>query len=152
MGVGVGATKTFLTHPDSKGLPDSVSLPPPTSPLGWCGEGGSEGGDGQLTLGHWVPHSHQEGTVPRENVSTKGHMAPFCMRPLDKGVGWGAEKLPEGTLLEGTGPTPLRQQAGCLRGRMGNFSCWLGSCDARPEEGFIATACSSACSHFLFCP
>lgn len=73
----------------------------------------------------------------RENVSTKGHMAPFCMRPLDKGAG-GAERLPGGgTLLEGTGPTPLRQQAGGLRERMGNFSCWLGSCDAGHEEGFV---------------
>lgn len=84
------------------------------------GRGGSEGGDGQLTLGHWVPHSHQEGTVPRENVSTKGHMAPFCMRPLDKGVGWGAEKLPEGTLLEGTGP-PLSDSRLAASGKNGEL-------------------------------
>lgn len=31
--MGVGATETLLTHPDSKGLPDSVSLLPPNNNL-----------------------------------------------------------------------------------------------------------------------
>lgn len=49
--------------------------------------GGGRGG--AADSGALGPHSHQEDTVPRENVSTKGHMAPFCLRPLDKGVGGG---------------------------------------------------------------
>lgn len=56
MGVGVGATETLLTHPDSKGLPDSVSLPlPPNNNLILPRLVG--GGEGQLTLGHLV-HIH----------------------------------------------------------------------------------------------
>lgn len=54
--MGVGAAETLRTHPDSKGFPASVSLLPTprqlASPLGWCGEGASQGGDRQLTLGH----------------------------------------------------------------------------------------------------
>lgn len=67
----------------------------------------------------------------------KGPYGSLLHEAFGQGGGRGAEELPEGTLLEGTGPTPLRQQAGCLRGRMGHFSCWLVSCDAGHEEGSI---------------
>lgn len=93
MGVGVGATETLLTHPDSKGLPDSVGLSPQqlASPLGCCGEGGQLGrrqtADSRALGPKFTPGRY----CTRENVSTKGHMAPFCRRPLDKGVGGGGE-------------------------------------------------------------
>lgn len=94
MGVGVGATETLLTHPDSKGFPDSVGLSPTPSTrfsprLLW--------GGGQLERRQTADSGALGPTVTpgryctRENVSTKGHMAPFCMRPLDKGVGGGGE-------------------------------------------------------------
>lgn len=115
----VGVTKRLLTRPDSAGLPNLVSLPPqPVTP--WVGNGGMRprGRGGTADSGEPGPAFTPGRYCTGENVSTKDHMAPFCIEPLDKWGGRGAGKLPEGTLPGGTGPAHLRQKAGSL-GRMG---------------------------------
>lgn len=82
----------------------------------------------------------------------KGPYGSLLHEAFGQGGGRGAEKLPEGTLLEGTGPTPLRQQAGCLRGRMGSFSFGWTPMMLGTRRASFATTCSSACPHLLLCP
>lgn len=84
-----GVAERLLTHPDSAGLPDSESLPPTTcSSLGWLQGGGAagEGRGGTADTGEPGPVFTPGRYCTRENVSTKDHMAPFCIEPLDKGV------------------------------------------------------------------
>lgn len=80
----MGVTERLLTHPDSAGLPDS---PQPATLWAGCGGWGTREGEGQLTPGRPPGPAFTPGRYcTRENVSTKDHMATFCIEPLDKRV------------------------------------------------------------------
>lgn len=87
----MGVTERLLTHPDSAGLPDSRELAPHNllisglAARGW----GPRGRGGTADTGEPGPAFTPGRYCSRENVSTKDHMAPFCIEPLDKGVGGG---------------------------------------------------------------
>lgn len=66
----------------------------------------------------------------RENVSTKDHMAPFCMEPLDKGVGGGRGSCQKAHFQGALAPPTSDSRLAAL-GEWGHLSPrWLGSCDA----------------------
>lgn len=141
----MGVTKRLLAHPDSAGLPDLVSLAPTTfHSLGLAVGEEAAGRGGQLT-GEPGPASPREDTVPGRVCSTKDHMASFCMELLDKGVGgeWEAARRHPS---RGTGPAPLRQQAGgwgrtgapspCVCGGGGG---WVLQCSCLPSLHSLCT-------------
>ena len=123
--------KRRLTQPDSAGLPNSVSLPPTTcSALGWRWEMGHRGGgDRQLTLGSqtlaFTPGRYCTG----ENVSTKDHMAPFCIEPLDKGVEGGRGSCQKARFQRAPAPPTSDSRLAAWGERGHLFPCWLGSWD-----------------------
>lgn len=79
--------KASSAHPDSAGLPDWGSLPPTTcDSLGWLWGMRPSGRGGTADSGEPGPVFTPGRYCTRETVSTKDHMAPFCIEPLDKGV------------------------------------------------------------------
>lgn len=119
--VWVGVTKE-LTRPDSAGLPNSVSLPPTTCHfLGWLRGRGQRGRGRTADTGEPGPAFTPGRYCTRENVSTKDHMAPFCIEPLDKGVGGGRGSCQKAH-FQGHRPRPLQTAGWQLGENGGTFS------------------------------
>lgn len=98
----------------------------------WTGDGRwgiAGGGDGQLTLGSqalaFTPGRYCTG----ENVSTKDHMAPFCIEPLDKGVEGGRGGCQKARFQRALAPPTSDSRLAAWGERGHLFPCWLGSCD-----------------------
>ena len=136
--------------PDSAGLPNSVSLPlTACSALGWLRGMGQRGRGQTADTGEPGAAFTPGRYCTRENVSTKDHMAPFCIEPSDKGWKGGGEAARRHT-SRGHQPRPPQTAGWQLGENGGTFPIppphWLGSCDVpafppakpRAQGGFLS--------------
>ena len=104
------------------------------------------GGDRQLTLGSqalaFTPGRYCTG----ENVSTKDHMAPFCIEALDKGVEGGRGSCQKARFQRALAPPTSDSRLAAWGERGHLFPCWLGSWDVPAIPLSLESRCTGKVS------
>lgn len=143
----MGVTESLLTHPDSDGLPNVVSLPPTS-----CYSRGAGGkGWGLLTLG-------RQGLIHTKEILYCGkcvHKGPYgslLHRAFGQGGGRGRGSCQKAHFQRAVAPPPQTAGRWATGESRALFPRWLGSCDVLHRQSFTLQVLCTSFSHPVHCP